>query len=437
MLDSAHVLRNSEAVRRALLRRHLDPHFVDETFSLLDARRRAQQEKETLQREQNEASEQMRRSAQAGEQAQMHSARGALQALKQRVQQSQEAFAQADAAAAERLLLVANLPLDAVPNGGDEKDNKELRRVGTLPVLPHARAHYELGEALGIVDFARAGLTSGARYSYLLGGAAELERALANFMLDQARAHGHRQVSPPLLVRPEAMQQSGQYPKFIGESFETLEREAVLIPTSEVSLLALHAGEIVPQEALPLRYAAMTPCFRREAGAAGRDTRGLIRQHQFYKVELVSFTTPETSADEHERMVGCAEGILQALELPYRTMHLCAGDMGFAAASTYDIEVWLPGQQAYREISSCSNCGDFQARRAQIRSRRGGAGGDAKSKPKLVHTLNGSALAVGRTLVAVLENYQQADGCIAVPSVLQPYLGRATLTAEPMFAGKC
>lgn len=429
MLDAQLFVKDVAATRHSLSRRGLEPAWLDETVALIDARRLAQQAKEVLQQQQNAASQDIQTHVRQGNKEALTKAKEAVKTLKGRVQAAEAAFAEADQAAIARLLEIPNLPADHVPDGRSEADNREVHRHGTAPSITAPKAHYELGEQLGIVDFERASKASGPRFSYLTGAAARLERAVANFMLDQARAAGFLEVSPPLLVRPDAMQQAGQYPKFIGESFETQQRDYVLIPTSEVPLVAMHAQEILAEEALPLRMTALTPCFRREAGAAGRDTRGLIRQHQFYKVEMVSLTTPETSEQEHQALRAHAEGLLRALDLHFRTVHLCTGDMGFAARSTYDLEVWLPAQQTFREISSISNCGDFQARRALIRCRRGGAGGDASHKPRLVHTLNGSALAVGRTLVAILENYQRDDGGIQIPAVLQPYLGGQTRIA--------
>jgi seryl-tRNA synthetase len=326
------------------------------------------------------------------------------------------------------MLTIPNLPHDSVPVGADESANRVERLVGTpQPLGFAAKAHWELAESLGIVNFEQAAKISGARFAVYRGAGARLERALINFMLDLAREHGYTEIIPPLLVRREAMVAAGQYPKFIGESFETLESEFVLIPTSEIPMVNLHRDEILDEEALPLRYTAYTPCFRREAGAAGKDTRGLIRQHQFNKVELVAYTTPEQSLAELERLTGHAEEVLKRLELPYRVVSLCTGDLGFCAAKTYDLEVWLPGQDTYREISSCSNCDDFQARRAQIRYRPNEGG--KKGKPRLVHTLNGSGIAVGRTFVAVLENYQQADGSVMRPKALVPYFGAERITA--------
>ncbi|GBD47956.1 serine--tRNA ligase [Methylopila sp. Yamaguchi] len=316
---------------------------------------------------------------------------------------------------------IPNIPFDEVPDGPDETANVELRRVGTPREIHDPKAHYDLGEALGLIDFEAASRMSGARFAVLKGQVARLERALAGFMLDlHTTEHGYTEIAPPLLVRDEAMFGTAQLPKFADDQFRT-SFDFWLIPTAEVSLTNLVREQILSEEELPLRVTAGTPCFRAEAGAAGRDTRGLIRQHQFTKVELVSVTTPEKSLEEHERMLACAEEVLKRLELPFRTITLCTGDMGFSSRKTYDIEVWLPAQKTYREISSCSVCGDFQARRMNARYRPA----DSKG-PRFVHTLNGSGVAVGRALVAVLENYQQEDGSIAVPAALQPYMGGLT-----------
>ncbi len=312
-----------------------------------------------------------------------------------------------------------NLPAAEVPDGVDETGNVEIRRYGTPPVIDEPKDHVALGEALGLMDFGAASALSGARFTVLSGALTRMERALGQFMLDMHTTEfGYREMSVPLMVRDGAMFGTGQLPKFAEDLFQTT-NGYWLIPTAEVSLTNLVADQILEAETLPRRMTALTPCFRAEAGAAGRDTRGMIRQHQFWKVELVSITTPDQSEAEHERMTAAAETVLTRLGLPFRTMLLCAGDIGFSARKTYDIEVWLPGQNTYREISSCSNCGDFQARRMKARARpRGGEG-----SPEFVHTLNGSALAVGRALVAVIENYQQPDGSIVVPEVLRPYMG--------------
>ena len=319
----------------------------------------------------------------------------------------------------QRLAEIPNLPGEDVPVGEDETGNQEIARWGEPRVFDFPpRQHFELGEALGQMDFARAAKLSGARFTVLHGGLARLDRALAAFMLDTHTAEfGYTEVIPPTLVNDATMYGTGQLPKFADDLFRTTDGRW-LIPTSEVPLTNLTADEILDEEALPLRWTAHTLCFRSEAGSAGRDTRGIIRQHQFHKVELVSIVHPDRSEEEHLRMTRCAEVILERLGLPYRKLLLCTGDMGFGARKTYDLEVWLPGQGAFREISSCSNCGDFQARRMKTRFRSKGEKGT-----RFVHTLNGSGLAVGRTLVAVLENYQQADGSIAVPEVLRPYMG--------------
>jgi seryl-tRNA synthetase len=316
------------------------------------------------------------------------------------------------------LASLPNLPAAEVPEGLDESGNVEIRRTGTPPAIDNPKDHVALGEALGLMDFGAASALSGARFTVLGGALSRLERALGQFMMDlHTGEFGYREMSVPLMVRDKAMFGTSQLPKFAEDLFQTT-NGYWLIPTAEVSLTNLAADQIIDSETLPLRMTALTPCFRAEAGAAGRDTRGMIRQHQFWKVELVSITTPDQSEAEHERMTAAAETVLTRLGLPFRTMLLCAGDMGFAARKTYDIEVWLPGQGAYREISSCSNCGDFQARRMKARTRpRGGEG-----SPDFVHTLNGSALAVGRALVAVIENYQQPDGSIVVPDALRPYM---------------
>jgi len=315
------------------------------------------------------------------------------------------------------LASLPNVPSQDVPPGEDEHGNMEVRRFGTPFAISSPRDHVDLGESLGLMDFEAAAKMSGARFVVLKGQLARLERALAQFMLDiQTEEHGYTEVSPPLLVRDEAMFGTGQLPKFADDLFRTTD-DRWLIPTAEVSLTNLVREAITADEELPLRLTALTPCFRSEAGSAGRDTRGMIRQHQFQKVEMVSITTPEQSEAEHERMVGCAEAILKRLELPFRTMLLCNGDMGFSARKTFDLEVWLPSQNTYREISSCSNCGDFQARRMDARCKTAGEKGT-----RFVHTLNGSGLAVGRTLVAVMENYQDEGGRIAIPHALHPYM---------------
>ena len=319
------------------------------------------------------------------------------------------------------LAALPNLPASDVPRGADETSNVETRRWGEPAAMASAKDHVELGARLGMMDFEAAARMSGARFVVLSGQLARLERALGQFMLDmQVQEHGYTEIAPPLLVRDEAMFGSGQLPKFAEDLFATTDGRW-LIPTAEVSLTNLVRERIVEEGELPMRLTALTPCFRSEAGASGKDTRGMIRQHQFNKVELVSITTPDQSNDEHERMVGCAEAVLKRLELPFRTMLLCTGDLGFSARKTYDLEVWLPSQGMYREISSCSNCGDFQARRMDARCRKAGEKGT-----RFVHTLNGSGLAVGRALVAVMETYQDEGGRIAIPQALHSYMRGVT-----------
>lgn len=336
--------------------------------------------------------------------------------LKKEIPELEEDGRQADAGLSDLLASLPNLPDAEVPEGADENANVEIRRVGD-PTSGGVQPHYDIGEALGLMDFERAAKLSGARFVVLYGALARLERALAAFMLDvHTQEYGYTEVSPPLLVRDRAAFGTGNLPKFADDLFRTRDG-MILIPTAEMVLTNLVADEILDAASLPLRYTAYTPCFRAEAGAAGKDTRGMIRHHQFTKVELVSITDAESSVAEHERMTAAAEEILKRLELAYRVVMLSAGDMGFSARKTYDLEVWLPGQGAYREVSSCSNCGDFQARRMRARYRE-----KDKEATRYVHSLNGSGLAVGRTLVAVLENYQDGDGEIRVPSALRPYM---------------
>lgn len=338
---------------------------------------------------------------------------------KQQQGEAEESARSAEKQLDDMLAAMPNLPSEDVPDGPDESANVEIRRWGKLPVLDFKpREHYAIGEALGLMDFERAGKLSGARFVVLRGALARMERALASFMLDlHTEEFGYTEVNPPALVRDEALFGTGQLPKFGDDLFRTVDG-FWLIPTAEVPLTNLVAGEILDQDKLPERVTAMTWCFRAEAGAAGKDTRGMIRQHQFTKVEMVSITRSDDSDAELERMTGCAEEVLKRLGLPYRVVLLSTGDMGFSARKTYDIEVWLPGQDRYREISSCSNCGDFQARRMKARCRKSG-----EKATRFVHTLNGSGLAVGRTLVAVLENYQRANGSVEIPAALRPYMG--------------
>jgi len=342
-----------------------------------------------------------------------------MKALGDRIKTAEDSLRTAEERAVDMVLRIPNLPHDSVPAGKDPADNQEVRTWGTVPAFTFTpKPHWDLGEMLGILDFERAAKIAGARFAVLTGLGARLERALINFMLDlHTTRHGYREVLPPFLVNRVAMTGTGQLPKFEDDLFKLRDDEYFLIPTAEVPVTNLLRDEIVPDDRLPVRYTAYTPCFRREAGSYGKDTRGLIRQHQFNKVELVAFSRPEESYQELERLTSHAETILQELKLPYRVVTLCTGDMGFSAAKTYDIEVWLPSQNRFREISSCSNFDAFQARRAGIRYRR------KDGKTEFLHTLNGSGLAVGRTLVAILENYQQADGSVTIPPVLRPYMG--------------
>ncbi len=428
MLDHRSFSHDGSDVLDRLKTRGVDEAQIAELKDLVDRRRKAIQELEAKRRELNEATQEVQQKAKAGDMDAVATAREGLKSLKASIKESEEVEGSVQNELNDLLLTIPNIPHPSVPVGADEAANRVEREWGERRAFSfEPKPHWELGEALGILDFERASKISGSRFVVYRGGGARLERILIQFMLDRAVDNGYQEVAPPVLVRPEAMLAAGQYPKFVGESYETLESEYVLIPTSEVPLVNMHRDEILTEADLPIRYAAYTPCFRREAGAAGRDTRGILRQHQFNKVELVAYTAAEESEAELERLTGNAEEILQALELPYRVMSLCTGDLGFAATKTYDLEVWLPSQETYREISSCSNCWDFQARRAQIRYRSIEDG--KKSKPKLVHTLNGSGLAVGRTLLAILENYQREDGGIDIPKVLQPYFGAEAITA--------
>jgi seryl-tRNA synthetase len=431
MLDIALIRRDPDRIRRALRRRGLDGSVVDELLrydeeyrSALTAVERAKAEKNRFSSAISEASD---RAAAARE------LRPAIAEVSKVIDEGEErARALSPNAEASPLrALLQNLPNlldDSVPAGADAESNVEVRRWGEPRTADFTlKPHWELGEQLGILDFTRAARLSGSRFSMLSGAGARLSRALANFFLDRASSRGYEEVEPPLLVSRQTMWSTGQLNKFSDAMFADAEADLFMIPTAEVPLTALHGGEILDAGALPKKYAAYTPCFRKEAGAAGKDTRGLMRQHQFEKVELVWLATPEGSLDALEQLTSDAETLLQELELPHRVVALCGGDMGFNAAKTYDIEVWVPSSGAYREISSCSNCTDFQARRAEIRFRR-----RAGAKPELVHTLNGSGLAIGRTLIALLENHQQRDGSIPLPRSLAPYTGFDRLTvSEP------
>jgi seryl-tRNA synthetase len=419
MLDPAMLRDHMDDVRVGLQNRGIKANADLDQFATLEARRRSLlPEVEGLKREQNASGEEIARAKRQGVDP------SAIYATNRaRAQQIKELEVELDRVEQQRaalLMLLPNLPHASVPVGAGADGNLEVRRHGTPPRFDFdPKPHWDLGTALGILDFERAARMSGARFSVLLGGGARLARALINFMLDlHTGEHGYLEVEPPFLVNADALRGTGNLPKFEQDLFKIAgEWDLFLIPTAEVPLTNLHRTEILDGRRLPLRYTAYTPCFRSEAGSYGADVRGLIRQHQFDKVELVKFTTPEQSFAELESLVQNAEAVLQRLGLPYRTMVLCTGDMGFASAKTYDIEVWLPSQQTYREISSCSNTEAFQARRANIKYRPEGGG-----KAEHVHTLNGSGLAVGRTLIAILENYQQKDGRVVIPEALRPYM---------------
>jgi seryl-tRNA synthetase len=418
MFDLRAIRDNPASFDQGWARRGLDGK-TDEILTLDTERRRVQTRVQLSLARRNEASREIGEARKNSDEARASSLMEEVAKLKSDLPAFEEEEKSVGAQLEALLATLPNLPAADVPDGPDETGNVEIQRVGEIPSISYALDHVALGEKLGLMDFASAAALSGARFAVLSGGLARLERALGQFMIDlHTREFGYREMSAPLMVRDSAMFGTGQLPKFAEDLFQTNSGHW-LIPTAEVSLTNLVADKIVDAESLPLRLTALTPCFRAEAGAAGRDTRGMIRQHQFWKVELVSITTPDQSNAEHERLTEAAETVLKRLGLPFRTMLLCAGDMGFSARKTYDIEVWLPGQGAYREISSCSNCGDFQARRMKARFRpRGGDGA-----PEFVHTLNGSGLAVGRALVAVMENYQQPDGSIAVPDALRSYMG--------------
>jgi seryl-tRNA synthetase len=415
VLDLKWVRERPEALDRALRRRGLPP-AVAELTALDGAVRALQTQVQQAQARRNALSKEIGRLR--AERADAAPVMAEVGALKDEIQSGEQRVRELAGRLEARLAELPNVLAEDVPDGADESANVVLRSWGEPPRFAFKpREHDDLGARLGM-DFSRAAKLSGARFVALFGPLARLERALGAFMLDvQTAEHGYTEVAPPLLVRDHVLFGTGQLPKFAAHQFRTTS-EHWLIPTAEVPLTNLVADEILDAEALPLRYAAWTPCFRSEAGAAGKDTKGMIRQHQFTKVELVSIVRPEASEAEHERMTGCAEAILKRLELPYRVAVLCSGDTGFSARKTYDIEVWLPGQGRYREISSCSNCGDFQARRMRARYRAKG-----ERETHLVHTLNGSGLAVGRTLIALLENFQQADGSVVLPAAIRPYMG--------------
>jgi seryl-tRNA synthetase len=431
VLDLKFVVENRDRVLEMLRQRGLSVEQVlaqGDPWALDAERRSLLQRVEQLRHRQRLAGEEIARRGRAGEDASDLKAemKGVAEEIKELEARLQDVQARLD----QVLLLLPNVPDPSVPVGADANANVEVRRVGAPKRFDFTpKAHWDLGPELGILDFDRAAKISGARFAVYFGAGARLERALIQFMLDlHTRQRGYREVIPPYLVTAETLLGTGQLPKFEAELFKTRagEKDLYLIPTAEVPLTGLHRDEILEAADLPRKYVAFTPCFRSEAGSYGKDVRGLIRQHQFHKVELVKLTTPEASLSELESMVADAEEVLKRLELPYRVIVLCTGDMGFWSAKTYDIEVWLPGQALYREISSCSTCTDYQSRRSSIRYRPA-----PKEKPRFVHTLNGSGLAVGRTFIAILENYQQADGSVVIPEALRPYMdGRERITRE-------
>jgi len=415
MLDVKRIISAPEEIAAALKKRGLDLSL--NTILAMDAKRKSIiSQVEQMQAERNSTSKQIPIWKKEGRDVlpimeKMRSMGEQIDALNEKLREAEQAIR-------EELLKIPNTPHESVPFGKDDTCNPEQRRWGTPPDLKDPKAHYELGESLDILDFARAGKISGARFTVYKGLGARLERSIINYYLDSHTQNGFKEIFPPFMVNSGSMYGTGQLPKFAEDMFHITGTDYYLIPTAEVPVTNLFADEILDAEDLPICFAAYSACFRAEAGAAGRDTRGLIRQHQFNKVELVKFAHPDTSYAELETLTARAEVVLQGLELPYRVVCLCGGDLGFSSAKTYDIEVWLPSAGCYREISSCSNFEDFQARRANIRFRSG-----PKGKPEYVHTLNGSGVAIGRTVAAVLENYQQPDGSVKVPSVLVPYMG--------------
>jgi seryl-tRNA synthetase len=416
MLEAKYIREHLDEVRERLALRGQAVNL--DGFVLIDGeRRKTIQEWERLRSVQKKVSDEVSRKKKEGQDAselieEMRKVSQELKGLDLIIEEKEKALQ-------DFLLVVPNLPHASVPVGKDSSDNAEVRRWGEIPKFDfEPRPHWDIGEELRILDFKSGAKITGARFTLYLDLGAKLERALINFMLDlHTREHGYREVLPPFMVNRTTMTGTGQLPKFEEELFKVEGTDYFLIPTAEVPVTNIHQDDVLEEKMLPLYYTAYTPCFRKEAGSYGKDTRGLIRQHQFNKVELVKFTKPENSYDELEKLLSDAEEVLKRLKLPYRVVNLCSGDLGFSASKTYDIEVWLPGQNTFKEISSCSNFEDFQARRAKIRYRIAG-----KNKTELVHTLNGSGLAVGRTLVAILENYQQADGSVIIPEALRPYL---------------
>ena len=417
MLDLKRIRTDFEAVSDQLATRGVSKDTLEELKALDQKRRDLLVTSEEAKAKRNTASAAIAQAKRNKEDASQQIA--AMQELSATIKGIDKELAELDEAVQSIITTLPNIPAKDVPVGADEDENVEVRRWGTPRSFDFdVKAHWDLGEDLGILDWERGAKVTGSRFLFYKGLGARLERALYNFMLDEHAKEGYTEVIPPYMVNHDSMFGTGQYPKFKEDTFELADSDYVLIPTAEVPLTNYYRGEIIDGQDLPIYFTAMSPSFRSEAGSAGRDTRGLIRLHQFHKVEMVKFAKPEESYDELEKMVANAENILQKLELPYRVITLCTGDMGFSPAKTYDLEVWIPAQNTYREISSCSNTEDFQARRAQIRYRD-----EADGKVKLLHTLNGSGLAVGRTVAAILENYQNEDGSVTIPEVLRPYMG--------------
>src|SRR5437868_2688233 len=419
MLDLSYVRDHLSAVAESMRRRGLNPDALLRDFADINSKRsKAITEVETLKAQRNQASEEVAKRKKSGQSADDLIAQ--TKSLREKIESLEKTAESLDAELRTLLIAIPNIPHSSVPTGKDAGDNLEVRRWGAPPKFDFApKPHWELGEQLGILDFERAAKLSGARFAVYWDLGAKMERALANFMLDlHTREHGYTEVLPPFMVNSDSMYSTGQLPKFASDLFKCEGTDLWLIPTAEVPVTNLYRDEILDGSRLPISLTAYTPCFRSEAGSYGKDVRGIIRQHQFQKVELVKFTRPDESYEQHEKLTRDAETVLQRLGLHYRVVVLCTADMGFSSAKTYDIEVWLPGQQLFREISSCSNFEAFQARRANIRFRA-----DGKGKSEFVHTLNGSALAVGRTWLAILENYQQADGSVIIPDALRPYMG--------------
>mgnify|MGYP001418044470 CR=1 FL=1 len=423
MLDKALIREQPDRVRRSLARRQLPTSPVDEILALDSRWRAIVTSLDAAKAERNRVSADFARVKSQGPD-ELAKLREQSTALGERIKEQEREAAALDERVSATLTHVPNVLADDVPDGADESANVPLRSSGKLPSFDfEPKPHWDIGERLGILDFERGVKLARSRFAVIAGAGARLNRALANFFLERNLAAGFREINPPILVNRETVEATGHLSKFSDAMFAVDDGTLFLSPTSEVQLVNLHRGEILDADDLPLRYTAFTPCFRQEAGAAGKDTRGLIRQHQFEKVELVTLCAPADSTALHDQIVRQAESLLQALGLPYRVMLLCSAETGFASQKTIDLEVWLPGQNAYREISSCSNCADFQARRAMLRFRP-----TPKAKPEFAHTLNGSGLAIGRTLVAILENFQRADGSVVVPEILRPYMdGAATI----------